>query len=305
MMIGSLALAAGCGVQTKYDTSADAGSGKRGADGATAGGDQAAANGSGGAVTAGAGSTSANHDGGAGQTGNNGPSAPPSHPPAPPVKLDRPTAPAMAYTGKNGAKLVALTFDDGPDNRYTPAILDILKAQHVHGTFFTVGVQVKRYPAVMKRIVKEGHEIGNHSYSHPDLSKLDCAHVLNQIKWTDTLIDREAGFVPRLVRAPYGAASPLLKQIVADNGRRLINWTVDTRDWDGSTVPAMRANVNKNTHPGGIILMHSFGSKRVGNTVELLPLIIKDLRLKGYAFVTVSELLDAKARSEQAAAKKK
>ncbi|NBD25587.1 polysaccharide deacetylase family protein [Paenibacillus glycinis] len=224
-------------------------------------------------------------------------------PPAPPVKLDKPTEPAVAYTGKNGAKLVALTFDDGPDNRYTPAILDILKAKHIHATFFTVGLQVKRYGAVMKRIVDEGSEIGNHTYAHKDLSKLDSNPIMNQIKWTDTLIQKQAGYVPRLVRAPYGASSPLLKRIVADNKRELVFWTVDTKDWEGSTVTAMRANVNKNTHPGGIILMHSFGSKHIANTVQLLPLIIKDLEAKGYSFVTVGELLDAKAQHRAAAAK--
>ncbi|QHW31480.1 polysaccharide deacetylase family protein [Paenibacillus rhizovicinus] len=235
------------------------------------------------------------------------PNTPPAQtkPAAPPVKLDKPTEPAMPYQGKSGAKLVALTFDDGPDNRYTPEILDILKAQHLHATFFTVGIQVKRYGPVVQRIVKEGHEIGNHTYSHSNLSKLDSTAILNQIKWTDTLIQRQVGFVPKLVRAPFGASSPLLKQIVADNGRSLVFWTVDTRDWEGSTVSAMRANVNKNTHPGGIILMHSFGSKHIGNTVKVLPLVIKDLQAKGYTFVTVSELLDAKARNKQAAAKKK
>lgn len=216
--------------------------------------------------------------------------------PVPPVTLDRPTQPAAAYGGPDGAKLVALTFDDGPDNKYTPKILDILKAKHVHATFFTVGTQVKRYGAVMKRIVQEGSEIGNHSYSHTDLSKLDSTHIMNQIKWTDTLIRKQAGYVPRLVRAPYGASSPQLKRIVADNGRSLVFWTVDTRDWEGVPVAAMRAHVNKNTHPGGIILMHSFGSKHLANTVELLPLVIKDLQAKGYTLVTVSELLDAKVR---------
>ncbi|SFT19338.1 Peptidoglycan/xylan/chitin deacetylase, PgdA/CDA1 family [Paenibacillus sp. BC26] len=221
----------------------------------------------------------------------------------PPVMLDQPTEQNTDFLSPQGAKLVALTFDDGPDGHYTPAILDILKAKKIHATFFTVGTQVKRYGKVMRRIRDEGSEIGNHSYAHKDLSKLDSNPILNQIKWTDELIHKQIGYVPRLVRAPYGATSPLLKQIVKDNGRELIGWTVDTRDWAGSSVAAMRANVNKNTHPGGIILMHSFGSKHVSNTVELLPLIIKDLQNKGYTFVTVSELLAAKAHSNHAKTK--
>lgn len=211
-----------------------------------------------------------------------------------PILLQKPTEPAVSYVAKPGAKLVALTFDDGPDGRFTPAILAILKASKIHATFFTVGIQVNHYGSMMKRIKADGHEIGNHSYSHKDLSKLDREQILSQIKQADVLINKQSGYVPRIVRAPYGAVSPLLRTIMKENHRDLIGWSVDTRDWAGSSVATMRANVNKNTHPGGIILMHSFGSK-LDNTVQLLPLIIKDLKNKGYTFVTVSELLAAKA----------
>ncbi|WP_164545479.1 polysaccharide deacetylase family protein [Paenibacillus albus] len=211
-----------------------------------------------------------------------------------PILLQKPTEPDVNYISKQGEKLVALTFDDGPDSHFTPAILSILKASKIHGTFFTVGTQVNRYGTMMKRIKADGNEIGNHSYSHKDLSKLDRNQILSQIKQADVLINKQAGFVPRIVRAPYGAVSPLLRTIMKENHRDLIGWSVDTRDWAGSSVATMRANVNKNTHPGGIILMHSFGSK-LDNTVQLLPLIIKDLKNKGYTFVTVSELLAAKA----------
>ncbi|WP_177182836.1 polysaccharide deacetylase family protein [Paenibacillus sp. OV219] len=214
--------------------------------------------------------------------------------PVQPILLQKPTEPAVNYIQKQGAKLVALTFDDGPDSHFTPAILSILKASKVHGTFFTVGIQVNRYGTMMKRIKADGNEIGNHSYSHKDLSKLDRNQILSQIKQADGLINKQTGYVPRIVRAPYGAVSPLVRTIMKENHRDLIGWSVDTRDWAGSSVAMMRANVNKNTHPGGIILMHSFGSK-LDNTVQLLPLIIKDLKNKGYTFVTVSELLAAKA----------
>ncbi|MFC5651419.1 polysaccharide deacetylase family protein [Paenibacillus solisilvae] len=221
----------------------------------------------------------------------------------PSVSLDRPTAAIVQYQAKPGTKLVAITFDDGPDNRYTPAILDILKAYKVKATFFTVGTQIKKYPAVMKRIAAEGHSIGNHTYNHSDLTKKDMNGIKNQIKWTDTLIQRSNGFVPRLVRAPYGAVSPMLKAIIKYNNRELVGWTVDTDDWAGKSVAAMRANVNKNTHPGGIILMHSFGSKHIASTVNLLPLVIQDLRKKGYTFVTVDELLAAKNHGGKLTAK--
>ncbi|MBW7457222.1 polysaccharide deacetylase family protein [Paenibacillus sepulcri] len=210
------------------------------------------------------------------------------------VKLDKPTLPVVQYTAKTGSKLVALTFDDGPDNHYTPAILDILKEYNVKATFFTVGTQVKKYPDMMKRIVKEGHEIGNHTYHHKDLTKLDSLHIGNEIMWTDTLIQKAVGFVPRLVRAPYGATNNILDAMIAGSKRDLVGWTVDTRDWAGESVASIRANVNKNTKPGGIILMHSFGSSHIKNSVAALPGVIKDLQKKGYTFVTVDQLLAAK-----------
>ncbi|MBW7474854.1 polysaccharide deacetylase family protein [Paenibacillus oenotherae] len=228
-----------------------------------------------------------------------------SKPRPPSAALDRATSPVVDYVAADGSKLVALTFDDGPDKKYTTAILDILREKDVKATFFTVGIQVKKYPDILQRIVKDGHALGNHSYHHHDLSKLDSRMIKEEIKWTDTLIQEAVGFVPRLVRAPYGAVSPLVKNIMKDNERELIGWSVDTRDWAGESVAKMRANVNKNTKPGGIVLMHSFGSKHLKNTVELLPLIIEDLSKKGYTFVTVDELLSANEHRHNAGAASK
>lgn len=219
------------------------------------------------------------------------------------VVLDKVTSPVVDYIAAPDAKLVALTFDDGPDKNYTMDVLDILRKNKLKATFFTVGIQVKKYPEIMKLIAQDGHAIGNHSYHHPNLSKLDSKTIKEEIKWTDYLIEESVGYVPRLVRAPYGALSPLVRSIMKDNNRELVGWTVDTRDWAGESVANMRANVNKNTKPGGIILMHSFGSKHLKNTVELLPLIIEDLSKKGYTFVTVDELLSA--NEQRAAAENK
>ncbi|MCQ6561643.1 polysaccharide deacetylase family protein [Paenibacillus mendelii] len=211
------------------------------------------------------------------------------------AQLEKPTAPKVDYQAKKGQKLVALTFDDGPDQKYTVAILDILKEYKVKASFFLVGTQVKKYPEMVARIAKEGHSIGNHTYRHPDLASLDEHRIIQEVMWTDTLIQRATGFVPNLVRAPYGSVSAEVKSIMKDNNRELVGWTVDTRDWNGVSVAKMRQNINNNTKPGGIVLMHSFGSSHLKNTVELLPLIISDLKKKGYTIVTVDELLAAKA----------
>jgi len=204
--------------------------------------------------------------------------------------LAKPTAPKGTFTMQPEQKLVALTFDDGPDEKYTPAILDILKEKEVKATFFLVGVQVRKYPSMVKRIVDEGHAVGNHSYNHSDLAKLDAAGVKKQIKWTDDLFQQAVGFVPHLVRAPYGSTSSTVKSVLKQGERELIGWTVDTRDWGGESVTKMLANINKNTKPGGVVLMHSFGGKHIKNTVELVPKAIEDLKKQGYTFVTIDEL---------------
>lgn len=188
-------------------------------------------------------------------------------------------------------KTVAITFDDGPDYRYTPAILDILKENGVKATFFVVGTQVKREPQVLERIVKEGHAIGNHTFDHKDLTKLSKAQILKQMKDTDALIKQTVGFTPTMFRAPYGAVSSAVKQVMAEQKRQLVGWTVDTRDWAGTSPADMIAHISKETKPGGIILMHSFGSKHIAGTVEALPEIIAALKQKGYSFVTADKLV--------------
>ncbi|QJC54489.1 polysaccharide deacetylase family protein [Paenibacillus albicereus] len=189
---------------------------------------------------------------------------------------------------EKGTKAVALTFDDGPDAATTVEILDILQKEKVKATFFVVGTQVKKHPEVMRRIVDEGHALGNHTTNHPDLSKRGRTKILQEIKDNDTLIQKAVGITPTMFRPPYGATSAELKSILSQGSRTEVLWNVDTRDWAGTSVKTMRANVAEHTKPGSVILMHSFGSKL--HTAELLPLIIEDLKAKGYRFVTPDQL---------------
>ncbi|AJY77560.1 hypothetical protein VN24_06795 [Paenibacillus beijingensis] len=189
-----------------------------------------------------------------------------------------------------GEKVVALTFDDGPDGRYTPEILDILKRYKVKASFFVVGTQAKKFPDVLKRIADEGHLIGNHTYHHIDLAKASKAKILQEIAYNDILIQRAVGFTPTFVRPPYGALSSEVRAELKSSGRELALWNVDTRDWAGTSVTVMRNNVNCKVKPGSVILMHSFGSGKIRHTVELLPLLIQDLRKQGYTFVTYDQL---------------
>ncbi|WP_424766984.1 polysaccharide deacetylase family protein [Paenibacillus sp. sgz302251] len=186
-------------------------------------------------------------------------------------------------------KVVALTFDDGPDALYTTAILDILKEKGVKATFFVVGQQVTKNPEVLKRIVDEGHEIGNHTYNHKNLSKLGKPQIWKEVEEGDAAIKKAAGFTPSLFRAPFGAVSYTLKNVLKAHDRKLIGWTVDTRDWAGTSPADMRKLIRNETKPGGIILLHSFGSKHIQNTVKALPGIIDDLEKMGYSFVTADQ----------------
>ncbi|SFE67679.1 Peptidoglycan/xylan/chitin deacetylase, PgdA/CDA1 family [Paenibacillus algorifonticola] len=227
------------------------------------------------------------------------PSSTPASSPTPsskPAPTATPTASASPQGEKGSSKpdkeqkLVALTFDDGPDNRYTPAILDILKKKGIKATFFVVGVQVKKDPDVLQRIVDEGHEIGNHTTHHKDLTKLTKNQIWDEISTTDKLIKDVVGFTPNLVRAPYGAVNSTVKQLMKEKGRELVSWNVDTRDWAGTSVSVMKKNISEHTKPGGIILMHSFGGKGIKNTVDMLPDVIDSLQKKGYTFVTIDEM---------------
>lgn len=191
-------------------------------------------------------------------------------------------------------KYVALTFDDGPDKKYTPAILDILKQYNVKATFFVVGTQAEKHSAVLQRIVDEGHSIGNHTYSHADLTKLSTIAIAEEIEKADEIINDTLGFIPNWIRAPYGAINDNVKEYMNNDSRSFVGWNVDTRDWAGASVEDMRKNINKNTKPNSIILMHSFGGKQINNTVELLPYIIEDLQDKGYTLVTIDELYENK-----------
>lgn len=198
-----------------------------------------------------------------------------------------------AYPQSDPNKKVALTFDDGPDSKYTPKILDILKENKVKATFFLVGKNAEKYPDIVKRIVKEGHTLGNHSWDHSKLTELTSEQISEEIAKTDRVLKSVTGHVPTLFRAPYGAVNKKVEADVAASGHKLASWSVDTRDWDGTSVAGIMEYVKKQTKPGGIVLQHSAGGKNsnLDNTVEALPELIDYLRQNGYTLVSAAELL--------------
>ncbi len=183
---------------------------------------------------------------------------------------------------------IAMTFDDGPSEKLTPELLDILKAHHLHVTFFVIGQNVERAPEILQRAVREGHEIGNHSWSHPAFGKMSDAAVRREIQKADDAIRAAIGHSPVLLRPPYGSITARQKQwIHSEFGYRIILWDVDPLDWKrpGPSV-VMRRIVNE-TRNGSIILSHDIHP----GTIKAMPETFDRLQAKGFKFVTVSELI--------------
>jgi peptidoglycan-N-acetylglucosamine deacetylase len=183
---------------------------------------------------------------------------------------------------------VAMTFDDGPHGTLTPELLDILKQRGIRATFYVIGQLVREYPHIMQRIIADGHEIGNHSWSHPNLQRMSDSSVRDQLARTETAIKETTGVRPVTMRPPYGALSQRQRQWVhGEFGYKIVMWSVDPLDWKkpGASVVANRiVGAAKN---GAIILAHDIHPQ----TVRAMPETLDRLRAKGFQFVTVSELL--------------
>lgn len=187
-----------------------------------------------------------------------------------------------------GNPVVAMTFDDGPHPRHTPALLDILRARDIRATFYVIGRLVQRYPDIARRMVAEGHELGNHTWTHPFLSRLGDAAVLRELDRTAEAIFAATGQVPVTLRPPYGAITQRQSGMIHDS-RNLptVMWSVDPRDWQrpGPSVVANRIVGGANN--GAIILAHDIH----GPTVAAMPAALDGLSARGFRFVTMSSLL--------------
>jgi peptidoglycan/xylan/chitin deacetylase (PgdA/CDA1 family) len=185
---------------------------------------------------------------------------------------------------------VALTFDDGP-SAATPVILNILGAYRAQATFFVIGSEVERYPAICRRILAEGHQIGNHTYSHRYLSRWPLPVAVTEVQGGERAIRDATGVKPRLFRFPGFMASAAQIEAVLQMGYRVVGMRVDSKDWrPGSEKNAIVHNVLSQVRPGDIILFHDGGGRRAV-TVAALPEILSQLKARGFRFVTVSDLM--------------
>ncbi|WP_245590502.1 polysaccharide deacetylase family protein [Aneurinibacillus terranovensis] len=190
-------------------------------------------------------------------------------------------------------KEIALTFDDGPDDTWTPLVLDVLRKHNVKATFMCVGKRAAANPQVLRRMFQEKHIIGNHSWDHPNLTKIPIKEVINQIKRCEDEIHRIIGVRTRFLRPPYGALNEEIIREAIKLNYRIIYWDVDSLDWDGLTARQVAHNILYNIRPGAIVLQHSAGGRgeSLEDTVRALPVVIETLRREGYRLVTITELL--------------
>jgi peptidoglycan/xylan/chitin deacetylase (PgdA/CDA1 family) len=185
-------------------------------------------------------------------------------------------------------RVVALTFDDGPHPVQTPRLLDLLKERGIRATFYLIGRLVEQYPDITRRIIAEGHEIGNHTWSHPSLTSVSSASVASEIQKTNDAIRKVTGTTPQTMRPPYGATNAAINRRMNDEfNLRVIMWSVDPQDWKFRDAGRISSHILQNTKPGDIILAHDIHA----STVAAMPRTLDSLRAQGYRFVTVSELL--------------
>ena len=187
-------------------------------------------------------------------------------------------------------KQIALTFDDGPHPSLTPKILEILERYDVPATFFMVGQNIINYPDAARAVIKAGHEVGNHTFTHPHLARLNEVAIMDEIGRCEDALEELAEYRPHLLRTPQGALTPCLEKCLLDDDYILVLWSLDTRDWDNKSTAYIVQTVLSSIKSGDIILMHDYIGYN-SKTPEALEQIIPALLADGYEFVTVSALL--------------
>jgi peptidoglycan-N-acetylglucosamine deacetylase len=200
-------------------------------------------------------------------------------------------------------KIVALTYDDGPNPPYTNEIIDYLRSQHIVATFFVVGRAVVAHPDVVREELKDGDALGNHSWDHAHLVLESPRHITREITQCESAIYQATGQQPRLFRPPFGARDYTVINVARRMGYQIIMWSVPLpRDWESPPPTVIRDRVLRYVRDGAIIVLHDGNRGRPGNraaTVAATKLIVEALKLQGYKFVTVPQLLTLGGNAQQ------
>lgn len=190
-------------------------------------------------------------------------------------------------------KLIALTFDDGPDPEYTPQVLSLLAAQRAKATFFVTGSRAGRFPDLVQQIADQGHQVGNHGFQHISLRDVSADRFLAEVEKAHAVIQGAAGQAPRVFRPPYGEYAPHMVETLEQRGYRLIMWTIATNPNDSSgkrSAEWISGVILRGAKPGAIVLLHDHGGDRTP-TVQALGEVLEKLSAQGYRFVTLDALL--------------
>lgn len=187
---------------------------------------------------------------------------------------------------------VALTFDDGPSTKYTEKLLKGLKKRGVKATFFLTGERISYSKKIVKRMKKDGHVIGNHTYTHIDLAKTGYNEAKKEIEDTNNAIKEITGEKPKFLRPPYGDWN---EKLLEETDMSIVLWSVDPEDWKDRNADVVAKRVIKSTRPGDIILLHDI----FGTSVDAALKIVDELQSKGYQFVTVDQIEDSNLIKKQ------
>ena len=201
-----------------------------------------------------------------------------------PAEKPKPTPAAPTPTVAN--KTIALTFDDGP-GPYTEKLLDILDKYDAKATFFLIGSKVSARANTLRRMQSRGHQLGNHSWSHPELNKVSAEQLASEIDQTNNAIKQAVGVKPTIIRPPYGAFNRAVLEQFRQRGMSAVVWSVDTRDWADRNSEIVCSRAVAGARNGAVILMHDIHQ----TSVNAVPCILDSLKQQGYSFVTVQNLI--------------
>ena len=191
------------------------------------------------------------------------------------------------YCVETDKKVCSVSFDAAWGNEQTDGLLDILEENNVKSTFFLVGDWVKKYPDSVKKIMKKGHDVGNHSSTHPHMTQLDNAGLLKELEDCSSEIKKLTGKAPTLFRPPYGDYNNNVVNAVKQMNMYCVQWNIDSLDWKDPSPEQIVENCVSRLEPGSIILLHNGAA----NTPEALPMLLKAIKEEGYKIVPISKLL--------------